>query len=295
MARLSGTFRVGDLTVHQLCDGTNSGVRQSWFTGIDPAEWTAATGVADENWLFPVNFGGFVVTGDGHVTVIDTGFGKPAIGREGMEGGGGMLDRLAEIGIRREDVDRVMQTHLHIDHCGWLLEDDGGPPAFPNATVYVHQKEVEYWTTSASDGNGMQAFAQSRINPLIDQGKVSMFDAEHALSEKITLLPTPGHTPGHTSLLLASEGEHALLLGDVAHHPVHLMQHDWLPIIDLDPAESARSRRKMAELAVEKNALVTAPHMPILTLGRLFKKGDGFIYQAVQTPDGWNRERRADD
>lgn len=295
MTRLSGTFRVGDLTVHQISDGASSGPRQSWFTGIDPSVWAPALGVGGADWLFPVNFGGFVVTGDGHVTLVDTGFGAPARGRDGMEGGGQMLDRLAELGIRPEDVDRVAQTHLHSDHCGWLIEDDGGPPTFPNADVYVHEQELAYWTTEASAADPMQAFVQSRIDPVRTADRVRTFDREFPLSDHITLLPTPGHTPGHTSLLLASEGQHALLLGDVAHHPIHLERHDWLPQIDLDPPESIRSRRRMAELAVERNALVTAPHMPVLTLGRVLRSGEGFAYQAVQTPDGWNRERRADD
>ncbi len=295
---LKGTFQVGKLTIHQLSDGANYGVRQSWWTAIegpvDPATWTPVLGVEDAERLFPVNFGCFAVTGDGHVTLVDTGNGVVAKGREGMEGGGEMLDRLFEVGITVADVDRIVQTHLHSDHCGWLVEDDSGKLTFPNATVYLHEKELEYWTGPASDENRMNPFVRTRINPWKAAGKVVTFDKEYVLSDAMTALPTPGHTPGHSSLLLASEGKHALLLGDVAHHPIHIEHPEWVPSIDLDRPSSIESRKRMWALAVEKDALITAPHMPIVTLGRVRKRGEGYSYTAIRTPDGWNRERATD-
>jgi glyoxylase-like metal-dependent hydrolase (beta-lactamase superfamily II) len=285
MPRLSGSFRVGKLTVVAISDGAEEGPRQRWFNGIDPAVLMPALGISSPDISLPANFGGFVVTGDGHVTLIDTGFGLPGQKRAGTIAGGRMLERLAELGIRPADVDRIMQTHLHFDHCGWLIEDDGGKLTFPNATVYLHRRELEYWTSAESDDNRLAAFARSRIEPVCAAGRVQVFDREFALSEALTALPTPGHTPGHSSVLLTSDGDHALLLGDVAHHPIHLDHPDWVPEIDLDPHESIRSRRKMAALAVERNALVTAPHMPILTLCRVRRAGRGYTYEIVQAGD----------
>lgn len=285
MPQLSGTFQVGDLTVAQLSDGVERGPRQSWFTGIAPEVWTPVLGVESADSLFTVNYGAFVVIGDGHVTLVDSGFGAPPRDR-GWPGGGEMLQRLAELGIQRTDVDRIVQTHLHTDHCAWLIDDeDGGSITFPNATVYLHERELAYWTGPESDGNNMAPFARSRMEPLVDAGRVTTFDAEFDVSEGITAIPTPGHTPGHCSVMVTSQGEHALLLGDVAHHPVHLERHDWLPQIDLDPAESTCSRARMAALAADRDALVTAPHMPILTLGRVRRRGDGFEYVPVLAPE----------
>ena len=284
MPRLSETFRVGNLMVSQFSDGVMTGPRQSWFNGIDPAIWMPVLGVTSPDTPFPVNFGGFVVTGDGHVTLIDSGWGVPARTMANMTGGGQMLERLAELGIQPGDVDRIVQTHLHSDHCGWLVEDAGGQLTFPNATVYLHVRELEYWTSAASDDNQMAPFTRSRIGPVQAAGRVQTFDGEFAVSEAVTALPTPGHTPGHSSVLLTSGGEHVLLLGDVAHHPVHLEHHDWLPVIDLDPPESIRSRGKMAALAAERNALVTAPHMPILTLGRVRRVENGYKYEPERAP-----------
>jgi glyoxylase-like metal-dependent hydrolase (beta-lactamase superfamily II) len=282
MPQLSGTFRVGKLTVAALSDGAEEGPRQRWFNGIDPSILMPALGITSPDISLPANFGGFAVMGDGHTTLIDSGFGQPGRLRAGTIAGGEMLERLAELGVRPEDVDGVVQTHLHFDHCGWLTEDDGGTLTFPNATVYLHQRELEYWTSAESDDNRMAAFARSRIGPVHAAGRVQTFDREFAISEALTALPTPGHTPGHSSILLTSNGEHALLLGDVAHHPIHLEHQDWVPEIDLDPQESIRSRARMAALAVERDALVTAPHMPILTLLRVRPVEQGYICEQIE-------------
>ncbi len=252
--------------------------RQSWFHRIDPAVWAPVLGVSGADALFTVNYGAFVITGDGHVTLIDTGFGPPARERTDLQGGGEMMHRLTEIGIERQSVDVIVQTHLHSDHCGWLVGDDGRSLSFPNAVVYVHEDEVRYWTTSASDTNAMSQFARGRIEPVRAAGGLQTFKNECEISNSVTALPTPGHTPGHCSVLVRSNDQYALLLGDVAHHPVHLEHHDWLPRIDLDPPSSIRSRERMASLAVERNAIVTAPHMPILTLGHLQRRNGGYRY-----------------
>ena len=95
------------------------------------------------------------------------------------------------------------------------------------------------------------------------------------------MVPTPGHTPGHCTILAASQNEHLLLLGDAAHHPIHLEHHDWIPQVDLDPAESTRSREKVARLAIEKNALVTSGHFPILSLGYISESNTGYKWKPI--------------
>lgn len=267
-----------------MSDGAEHARRASWFTGIDASVWVPAVGVSGPDALFPVNYGGFVITGNGRVTLVDAGLGAPARSRSELEGGGQMIERLREIGLDRRDVDVVIQTHLHSDHCGWLLGDDGASLGFPNATVYVHERELAYWLGAESDANPMSEFVRSRIAPVQAAGLIVTFGGEFTVSQHITALPTPGHTPGHVAVLIESDRSFALLLGDVAHHPIHLEHHDWLPRIDLDPQESIRSRAKMAALAAERKALVAAPHMPILTLGEVHRSSDGYRYVPVRVP-----------
>lgn len=288
---LWGTFRVGDIAVTQVSDGywqRPQGPGRNWFAGIDSATWLSAFGLSDPETPFSVNFGGFVITGDGHITLVDCGWGSER-GRSlpTMVGGGSMMRQLQAVGIAREDVDRVVLTHLHSDHCGHLIDDDRhGELTFPNATVYVHEDELRYWTSAVTDGHQMAPYVRSRLTPWLEAQRVCTFEGETSLSSAITLLPTPGHTPGHSSVLTTSRGEYALLLGDVAHHPIHLEHLDWVPEFDVDPEMSIKSRQRMAALAVKHNALVTAPHMAVLTLGRLHGSvSSGFSYAAVAASD----------
>jgi glyoxylase-like metal-dependent hydrolase (beta-lactamase superfamily II) len=281
MGRLSETFTVGALQVAALSDGAPDRALGGFFHGVEPADWTAALGITDPEQPMPFNFGTFLVRGDGHTTLIDTGMGVPAR-QMGIPGGGELLARLADLGIAPSEVDTIVHTHLHPDHCAWNTDDDaGGAIAFPSATVYVARAELAHWEQPALDGDDRAALARRKTQPFRDASRLEPTDGEFAVTDSLTMIPTPGHTPGHCSMLLASQGEHLVILGDAAHHPVHLEHHDWIPGVDLDPAESTRSRGKIAALAVEKDALVTGGHFPILTLGRVRRVESGYRWEAV--------------
>lgn len=281
MSRLSETFEVGGLTVAALSDGAPDRALGGFFHQVDPGDWTTALGIADVETPVPFNFGTFLIRGDGRTTLIDTGMGVPA--REmGIPGGGELLLRLEELGVGRDEVDTIVQTHLHPDHCAWNTDDDaGGEITFPNATVFVARAELEHWNGSDLDGDDRAGVARRKTSPYVDAGRLEPTDGEFAVSDSLTMVPTPGHTPGHCSVLLASGGAHLVILGDAAHHPTHLEHHDWIPEVDLDPAESTRSRAKIAALAVEKDALVTGGHFPILTLGRVRQVEGGYRWEGV--------------
>lgn len=281
MSRLRESFRVGSLEVAALSDGAPDRALGSFFGEAAEADWVRALGIADAAAPVPFNFGTFLVRGGGRTVLVDVGFG--VAGRAlNVPGGGELLLRLAEVGVRPADVDAVMITHLHVDHSGWLLNDDhDGVLTFPNATVHVARAELEYWTTAASDANQMAANARARIAPVQLAGRVSTFDGEQALTPFLTAVPTPGHTPGHTSYLLASEGEQLLIVGDAAHHPVHLEHHDWIPTVDLDQAASRRSRLRIATLAAERGLLVTGGHFAIPTFGYVRRVESGFRWESA--------------
>ena len=115
-----------------------------FFAEIDPAEWTRALSITDKDQPLPYNFGSFLVRSDEHTILIDTGHGARARGQ--FEGGGKLLERLRELGVDAGDVDTVLQTHLHGDHCGWSVNDDAdGALTFSNATMCGSARRS--WTT----------------------------------------------------------------------------------------------------------------------------------------------------
>ena len=275
----SGSFSIGRATVHHVTDGLGFGRRQFWFTGIDPAEWMPTLGLSDPDTLFPLNYGLFVVVADNTVTLVDSGCGPIADKIGGAYGGNGLITRLAEIGIEPGDVNHIVQTHLHSDHCGQLVTEEGAERriTFPNAKVHVHAAELSHWTGPATDDNPMAPFVRSRIEPVAAAGALTTFTSTTAIAPGVVAIPMTGHTPGHTCVLVADGGESCLLVGDIAHHPIHFRHHDWLPQIDFAPSASIASRNGLCELAIGLGAIVTAPHMPILTLGRLSRDESGEV------------------
>jgi glyoxylase-like metal-dependent hydrolase (beta-lactamase superfamily II) len=281
MPNLAQTFTVGKIEVAALSDGAPERAFGGFFHGVEAADWTAALGITDPQQRLPFNFGTFLLRTGTRTVLVDSGFGEPAR-TMGMPGGGELLERLAEAGVSREEVDILVHTHLHPDHCGWDVMTEDRAEAeltFPNAIIFVSSVELAYWQRPDLDGNERAAAARRAILPAKAAGRVATFDGEIEVTTGVTTVPTPGHTPGHTSIMVSSQGEHLIILGDAAHHPVHLEHHDWIPEVDLNPEDSKHSRVKVAQLAVERNALLTGGHFPILTLGRLERIEAGFRWR----------------
>ncbi|GAA4239829.1 MBL fold metallo-hydrolase [Actinomadura meridiana] len=277
----SATTKTGRTQVSHVSDGIAHGPRRYWFTGAEPAEWMPAVGVTEPDAHFTVTFGGFLVTGDGHVTVVDAGYGHRAHEMPSLDGGGGLPAALSALGVEPADVDQVVVTHLHNDHCGWLTKDDAGTLTFPNATVFVDEREVAYWTSDEVDAiefnRGVSGDVRTRVRAVKDGERLHTFTGELRLSDAMTVLPTPGHTPGHVSVLVADGDEATILAGDAFHHPAHVDNPCWLPSVDYEPDESVRSRRLIAALAADRHAKILAPHFPLPTVVTVDRTSDGRV------------------
>ncbi len=280
MSRLSQEFSIGTVRVAALSDGAPDRELGGFFHGIEASEWTAALGITDPTTPVPFNFGSFLIRDGSRTILVDSGFGTPAR-TMGIPGGGELLDRIADLGVAREEIDGVVHTHLHPDHCGWDVQDDD-ELTFPNATIYVAATELDFWLNSADAPEDRATVAKRQMLPYQAQSRIHTFDGEFEITPGLTTIPTPGHTPGHTSLMLASGGEHLVITGDAAHHPVHFEHHDWIPGVDLDPAESTKSRGRLSAVAADRDAIVTGGHFPILTLGKVQRTADGYAWEYVQ-------------
>ncbi len=279
MSTLVEQFRLGALHVAALSDGVGEQQPSDWFPGVDDAAWMTAVGAVDPRATLPVNFGSFLVRGAGHTTLIDTGNGERTRGRH--EGAAGLLDRLASLGVDPHDVDTVLLTHFHGDHVGWNTHDDGGPLTFPNAIFFLHAADVAYLDDPGSPDTPGNRFSRSRVLPVRDAGLLETFDGEYSPRTGMTFVPTPGHTPGHCSVLIESQGERLFLTGDAAPNVAHLEHPEWTPVFDLDPPRAVASRRAFAERAIREDALVSGGHFPILTVGRLSRVEHGYRFERV--------------
>jgi len=259
---------VGNVEIASVFDGIIRVHPSFLFAGIPPDMYTAALNdEPDEHGDLPINRGGFLVRSSGRTIVVDTGVGdKHPETRLESE----LLANLKRLGVRPEEVDVVVNTHLHFDHVGWNCTPTSRGayvPTFPNAEYWIARTEWEFWTepeTAAEEGPHIA----TDVLPLKNSPQLRLVDGEAALTPELSLLPTPGHTPGHCSVAVASAGERAIILGDVAHHPLHLVR-IWVAAIDELPRVSRRTKRALAQRMIEEQLLVAAGHFTPNSFGRL--------------------------
>ena len=192
----------------------------------------------------------------------------------------GFLEDLAAAGYPRETIDTVLCTHLHVDHVGWntMLVDGQWLPTFPNARYLVAEQEWSYWRDVAASG---PVLADS-VRPVIDAGLVDFVPTDHRLCEEVWLEPTPGHTPGHVSVRIASAGEQALITGDCIHHPCQMTRPDWCSSADYDQAAARRTREALLERHVDGDTLVIGTHFATPTAGYVKRReGGGYWLETV--------------
>jgi len=181
------------------------------------------------------------------------------------------LGDLEAAGFGRDDVDLVVCTHLHVDHVGWntLQEDGRWVPTFRRARYLLSKPDVEYWGKAEE---ALSPFAIS-VQPLLDRGLVDASPLDHRISPSVSLMPTPGHTPGHVSVRVESRGQRAVITGDMVHSPVQLARPQWSSIADSDPDEAIRSRQRLLEHAGGTGVLVMGTHFPGRTAGKIEREG----------------------
>lgn len=186
------------------------------------------------------------------------------------------LDDLTEAGFAPDSIDTVLCTHLHIDHVGWNTRLEGGAwvPTFPHARYLIGRREFAYWR-AAPEGSDPRIFADS-VQPVFDAGLVDLVDDDHRICEEVSLVPTPGHTPGHVSVRISSLGEEALITGDFMHHPCQLARPDWASSFDFDPGASTATRHDVFAALADRPVLVIGTHFAAPTAGRIVRDGGAY-------------------
>jgi glyoxylase-like metal-dependent hydrolase (beta-lactamase superfamily II) len=210
--------------------------------------------------------GGFLVSTGDRLVLVDAGVGPERIGPYGpfdrVLEGGELPARLHEIGVDPEDITDVVFSHLHPDHYGWAVEEDGR--FFGNATFHCHSKDWDHFVAGAEGGPLGRA---ARLVALSD--RLETWDDDGPLLPGIDVQLAPGHTPGSSIVVLSSGQERALLLGDVVHCPVELLDPEWASLGDVDPALARRTKEVVARELEGADLRASASHFPGMRFGRL--------------------------
>jgi glyoxylase-like metal-dependent hydrolase (beta-lactamase superfamily II) len=196
------------------------------------------------------------------------------------------LAALEAAGASRDDVDVVINTHLHFDHVGWntMLVDGEWVPTFPNARHYVGADELRYWNGVEPGARGPYgASVDDAIAPLQTAGLLTLFECGDALPGGLVALATPGHTPGHVSILCPTGSDTLVITGDVLHHAWQFSTPDTTCRVDVDAAAAARTRRRFAQRCVDERLIVCGTHFADAPLGTVQALGPGaYTFTPIQ-------------
>src|SRR5207302_598411 len=189
----------------------------------------------------------------------------------------GFLGDLAAAGYARETIDTVICTHLHVDHVGWntMLVEGRWVPTFPEARYLMGRIEFAHWT-SQREREDMSAVLADSVKPVWEAGLVDLVETDHRICGEVSLVPSSGHTPGHVSVRIASQGEEALITGDFMHHPCQIAHPEWSSTADSDPVEARLTREHMLTQFADAPILVIGTHFAGRTAGHVVRDGDAF-------------------
>ncbi|HEX9172308.1 MAG TPA: MBL fold metallo-hydrolase [Telluria sp.] len=264
---------VGDVAVVVLNDGSFPFPARYFFCNVPEALWRSEL-ATDADGKIPVGHNFALLASAGELILVDTGYGDDTHGGRS----GHLLDELARAGYRREQVTMVANTHAHGDHTGrnMVLESGLRLPTFPNARYYLGRAD---WDRFNGPDGEMHHFGQ-HLRHVAELGMLTLVDGALQLTPQVALLPTPGHTPGHMSVVIESRGQMAICLGDLCHHPLHFAHPDWVSCFDTDPALTPHTRAWVFDMALARNALLVCTHAAAPGLGRLRRTARGVAWNA---------------
>ncbi len=273
------THRLGSLDLHILSDGAYYQDAGAVFGIVPRVMWERiAQPKVDSQYRMPLGLNCLLVRSHGKLVLIETGVGDKEGHRRQASPveDGTLLTELGALGIRPDEIDVVINTHLHADHCGWNTKQlEGGRllPTFPKARYLIQRGE---WEAATHPNERTRAtYLAENLLPLEEASALDLIDGERSVTPEITVIATRGHTEDHASVVLSSSGETAIYIGDVVQHHVQLERTAWVSSFDLLPLVSMETKRRIVERAVRDRALIISVHSPFPGLGRMRVGEDG--------------------
>lgn len=277
-------WKIGDITITQLIEMTDGSGALQVLPDATPENlatipWLKPNFVSPEGKLI-LNIQMMIIETPDQKMVVDT-----CIGNDkalNMEGWANLqlpfLDDLKGLGHDPDSIDKVICTHLHVDHVGWNTRRVAGKwvPTFANARYLMVEQEFAFWSSLEEDPFG-DVFGES-VKPIVDAGQADMVKPDHQVAEGVWFESTPGHTPGHVSVHVKSQGEEAIISGDMMHHPCQIARPEWVTPFDADSPSACATRKAFLERYVDKPVLVLGTHFANPVGGHIVRDGDTYRF-----------------
>lgn len=280
-------MRLGNVNLYALSDGTYWSDGGGLF-GLVPKVLWEQVAEPDEMNRVAFQLRCLLVETDKQRILVDTGMGDKLSdkerGQNNLAGERRLLTSLEAVGIGPMDVDLVINTHLHNDHCGGNVQYGGNgelTPTFPWATYCVQRLELA--DAAFPNERTLATYRRDNWEPLEQTGQLRVLSGDTRLTDTVSVMVTPGHTRAHQCVLIESEGQRALFMGDLASWPIHMERLAWVPAYDVEPMTSIETKRRIAHWAMENRVLLIFEHHPQVVGGYLVatERADRFRLEPV--------------
>jgi glyoxylase-like metal-dependent hydrolase (beta-lactamase superfamily II) len=281
-------MRFGNVTLRLISAGTYWADGAGLFGIMPKVRWQQIV-EPDELNRVPVALRCLLIETSGKRILVDTGYGDKVPDKErrlmSFEGGNCLLRCLESLDIQPRDVHMVINTHLHNDHCGGNTcygETGIMVPTFPHATYCVQRMELAEATFPNERTRAV--YRRENFGPLEDSGQLRALQGDTRLTAEVRVMLTPGHTPGHQSVVIESAGRTAIFLGDVTTWPIHMEQLACLTAFDVQPLVNIETKRRLARWSIDNEALLIFEHHPEIVAGYLHptERADRFRLEPIE-------------
>ena len=274
-----GKVRVTKVIELEMAGGSRFLLPQATPEEVQRIDWLVPHFATPEGKLILSIHALIIETPGGRRIMVDTCLGNDKQGRKiphWNERQGTFLADIAAAGYPAESIDTVLCTHLHTDHVGWntSLKDGKWVPTFPKARYLFGRKEFEHWQQAAQ--GPQRAVFDDSVMPIVEAGLHTLVEEDHQLCEEVRLAPSFGHTPGHVSVRISSEGQEAFITGDMAHHPCQIARPHWSTTADSDAEAGIATRRRVFGELEGTEVLVIGTHFAGISSGRIARDGDAW-------------------
>ena len=283
-------MRLGNVNLHIVSDG------RAWMDGgghfglVPKVLWEKVVR-ADELNRIPMALNCLLVVSEGKRILVDTGFGDKLSPKEreiySIAGENRLVGDLRRLGFAPEDIEIVINTHLHSDHCGGNTILRFGKvsdrrrevvPTFPRAEYWIQRLE---WADACYPNERTRAtYLAENFVPLEKRGQLRLLYGDTRATSEVRCVVTRGHTRAHQSVIIESGGETAIYLGDLAPRAVNVERLAWVAAFDVEPLETIETKRRIRDWALEKNALLIFEHDSRVQMGYL--KEEGGRYKVIE-------------